>query len=157
MFGTWPKNGCAKRSVKIENKFSSQNFFQKRICFSILTTYQDRKTNSMVWFLEEVLAGQFVFEIYWPLKKVANDLKINLAPWMFLVFFCRKNGITFCSITQQMSFFLQKDACFSTDQSALTVFSRLPSLSWLMSQLYYKLLYQWCIIKTFIALLILIY
>ena len=39
----------------------------QRICFSILTTYQDRKTNSMVLFLEKVLAGKFVFDFYWPL------------------------------------------------------------------------------------------
>ena len=45
-------------SVKIENKFSSQNFFQKP------SESQDRKTNSLVRFLEEVLAGKFAFEIY---------------------------------------------------------------------------------------------
>ena len=41
----------------------------QRICFSILTTYQGRKTNSMDQFLEEVLAGEFVFDFYWPLVK----------------------------------------------------------------------------------------
>ena len=37
----------------MENKFSSKNFFQKpnhRICFSILISSQDRKTNSLVRF-----------------------------------------------------------------------------------------------------------
>ena len=41
-----------------KSKFSSQNFFQKtnqRICFSILT---------LARFLEEVLAGKFVFDFY---------------------------------------------------------------------------------------------
>ena len=54
-------------SVKIENKFSSQNFFQKpnhRICLFILISSQDRKTNLLVRFLEEVLAGKFAFKIY---------------------------------------------------------------------------------------------
>ena len=56
--------------VKIENRFSSQNFFQKpnhRICFSILICSQDRKINLLVRFLEEVLAVKFAFEIYLPL------------------------------------------------------------------------------------------
>ena len=62
--------------VKIENRFSSQNFFQKlnhRICFSILISSQDRKTNSLVCFLEEVLAGKFAFEIYWPLAGLVSQ------------------------------------------------------------------------------------
>ena len=73
------------RSVNFESKFSSQNFFQKtnqRICFSILTTYQDRKTNSMVRFLEEVLAGKFVFDFYWPLASERKAAKIQ---WDFHV------------------------------------------------------------------------
>ena len=59
---------CASLKVsKFWKQISSQNFFQKpnqRICVSILTTYQDRKTNSMVQFLEEVLAGKSVFDFY---------------------------------------------------------------------------------------------
>ena len=34
---------------------------------SILISSQDRKTNSLVCFLEEVLGGKFAFKIYWPL------------------------------------------------------------------------------------------
>ena len=63
----WKSENLA--TVNFESKFSSQNFFQKtnqRICFSILATYPDRKTNSMVQFLDEVLAGKFVFDFCWP-------------------------------------------------------------------------------------------
>ena len=55
------------------SKFRKQIFqpklFQKNGTneFVFLSRYQDRKTNSMVWFLEEVLAGKFVFDFYWPL------------------------------------------------------------------------------------------
>ena len=42
----------------------------QQICFSIYQD-QDRKKNSMVLFLEEVLAGQFVFNFYWPLRMVS--------------------------------------------------------------------------------------
>ena len=38
------------------------------ICFSILNSSQDRKTNLFVCFLGESVAQQFCFEIYWPLK-----------------------------------------------------------------------------------------
>ena len=38
--------------------------YEPTIFFSILTTYQDRKTNTMVWFLEELLPGKFVFDFY---------------------------------------------------------------------------------------------
>ena len=38
-----------------------------QICFSILISSKDRKTNSLVRFLEEVLAGKFIFNFYWPL------------------------------------------------------------------------------------------
>ena len=34
---------------------------------------QDRKTNSLVRFLEEVLAGNFALEIYWPLSECPNN------------------------------------------------------------------------------------
>ena len=54
----------------MESKFSKQNFFQKTnqwICCSILISSQDRKINSLVRILEEVLAGKFVFNFYWPL------------------------------------------------------------------------------------------
>ena len=45
----------------------------KRICFSILNSSQDRKTNSFIHFLGESAAQQFCFEIYWPLvSSVAN-------------------------------------------------------------------------------------
>ena len=49
------------------SKFRNQIFQPKNeltICFSIPTTYEDRKTNSMVRFLEEVLAEKFVFDFY---------------------------------------------------------------------------------------------
>ena len=56
------------------SKFRKQIFKPKLLqkneptnCFSILTTYQDRKTNLVVRFLEKVLAGKFVFDFYWPL------------------------------------------------------------------------------------------
>ena len=42
---------------------------EQSICFSILISSQDRKTNSLVRFLEEVLAGKFAFEIYGPLGR----------------------------------------------------------------------------------------
>ena len=92
------------RSVKIENKFSGQNFFQKpnhRICFSILISSQNRKTNSLVQFLEEVLARKFAFEIYWPLvnwrikarTSKANDIQAKI---QMLIISCRiKNYIVF--------------------------------------------------------------
>ena len=44
----------------------------QKIRFSILTTVQDRKTNSFVCFLGESAALQFCFEIFWPLEKSAN-------------------------------------------------------------------------------------
>ena len=86
-------------SIKIENKFSSQNFFQKpnhRICFSILISSQDRKTNSLVCFLEEILAGKFAFVIYWPLEGISvytlqyvlfsnTAVKIPLSHFKFLI------------------------------------------------------------------------
>ena len=79
------------RSVNFKSKVSSQNFFQKtnqRICFSILTTYQDRKTTLIVRFLEEVLVGKFVFNFYWPLVKAKIIRKI---PQIFVVFSEKKN------------------------------------------------------------------
>ena len=60
---------------KNRKQFSSQNFLQKpnhRICFSILISSQDRKTNSLVPFLEEVLFGKFAFR--------------NLLTWCYLMF-----------------------------------------------------------------------
>ena len=41
-----------------------------------LTTYQDRKTNSLVCFLEQVLAGKFVFKIYWHLKEKQGTIPL---------------------------------------------------------------------------------
>ena len=64
---------CQKQDLSNEkvSKFQKQIFQPKllqktnqRICFSIQTTYQDRKTNSMVRFLEEFLAGKIVFNSY---------------------------------------------------------------------------------------------
>ena len=83
---SWAK----KNKDKIENIFSSQNFFQKsnhRICLSILISSQDRKTNSLVSFLEEILAGTFAFEIYWPL---ASPLK------SCIIFFSAKKHFQLC-------------------------------------------------------------
>ena len=85
-------------------------------------------------------------------KKVANDLKINLAPLKMMVFFVEKNDITFrlwwfTKITCAINF-STKNGCLSTNQSAireaLTIFSRLPSWRWLhecMPRLHYKLPY----------------
>ena len=45
--------------------------------FEVYPSHQDRKTNSTVCFLGEVMARQFFFEIYWPLndtKKIRNTL-----------------------------------------------------------------------------------
>ena len=38
-------------------------------------TYQDRKTNSMIRFLDEVLAWKFVIDFYWPLACTENNNK----------------------------------------------------------------------------------
>ena len=75
------------RSLDLEAKLSSCNFSQENKwtnLFSILMTWkhlnlnskfkfqvfpsrQDRKTNSLVCFLGEIMARQFYFEIYWSL------------------------------------------------------------------------------------------
>ena len=49
--------------------------YEPTIFFSILTTYQDRKTNTMVWFLEELLPGKFVFDFYWPLEETFKEVQ----------------------------------------------------------------------------------
>ena len=48
-----------------------------QICFSILISSQDRKTNLLVCFSEEVLAGKFAFEIYWPLINPEETMFFN--------------------------------------------------------------------------------
>ena len=56
--------------LDLETKLLSRRFSQKtneQICFSILNSSQDRKTNSFVHFLGESVARQFGFEIFWPL------------------------------------------------------------------------------------------
>ena len=50
------------RSVDLETRFSQKT--NERICFSILTTAQDRKTNAFVRLLGESAALQFCFKIY---------------------------------------------------------------------------------------------
>ena len=51
----------------------------EQICFPILTTVLDRKTNSFVHFLGESAALQFCFEIYWPLEEeVKNSFLCDL-------------------------------------------------------------------------------
>ena len=37
--------------------------------FQVFRSHQDRKTNLSIWFLGEVTAWQFCFEIYWPLPE----------------------------------------------------------------------------------------
>ena len=91
---TWPFSLSTKGQLISKcpkTKLSSCNFCQKinqRIFFSILTTRkyvgtwnlnfdfkfqvfpsrQDRKTNSSVHFLGEIMAWQFFFKILWPLR-----------------------------------------------------------------------------------------
>ena len=58
----------ARAEIQKKKRFSQKT--NERICFSILATVQDRKTNSFVSFLGEPAALQFCFEIYWPLIHV---------------------------------------------------------------------------------------
>ena len=54
----------------MEVNFPAKTSFKKwtnEFVFLSWLLYQDRKTNLMVQFLEEVLAGKFVFNFYWPL------------------------------------------------------------------------------------------
>ena len=58
-----------------------QNFFQKpnhRICFSILISSHDRITNSLVRFLEDLMAGKFAFKIYWPLATFPSGVPVSV-------------------------------------------------------------------------------
>ena len=56
------------------------NLVSSLICY--VTTYQDRKTNSFVCFLEEVLAGKFAFYFYWPLAllSIVKILTVKKGP-----------------------------------------------------------------------------
>ena len=66
--------GCAisKRQLDLKVSKNRKQIFQPKLLpktepsnfFSILISSQDRKTNSLVCYLEEVLAGKFAFEIY---------------------------------------------------------------------------------------------
>ena len=53
-----------------------------------MTTYQDRKTNSIVRFLEEVSAGKFVFDFYWPLEVIFVH-KLSIQPFLIRTSFHR--------------------------------------------------------------------
>ena len=53
-------------SWRLENTWNL-NFDIK---FQVFLSRQDRKTNSFVWFLEDVADRQFCFEIYWPLEQI---------------------------------------------------------------------------------------
>ena len=63
---------------KIKHNFPAKTSSKNRtIEFVFLSWYlssQDRKTNSLDCFLEEVLAGKYAFEIYWPL---ANSKRVT--------------------------------------------------------------------------------
>ena len=55
------------------------------IFFSILISGQERKTNLLVGFLEEVLAEKFAFEIYWPLELTFQNYRFCRISTAFLI------------------------------------------------------------------------
>ena len=61
----------------------------EQIYFSILTTVQDRKTNSFAHLLGESAALQFYFEIYWPLARHF----ISILSTFIIIFWKKKKEI----------------------------------------------------------------
>ena len=85
--------------VDLKTKLLSHRFSQKmnkQICFSILTTVQDRKTNSFVHFWGESAALHFCFEIYWPLVRARSQINhflMKIENWKALNTISRCTGL----------------------------------------------------------------
>ena len=76
-----------------------------RICFPILISSEDRKTNSLVRFLEKVLAGKFVFDFCWPLnvrdlQKAWYSEKFYLAVFVLAWFRAHNQSILYKSFSK---------------------------------------------------------
>ena len=125
--------------IKIESKFSSQNFFQitnHRICFSILTSYQDRKTNSLVPFLGRSFGWKICFQNHYFFRDSILP-NLNIGQWFhwfvyknYQIVLSKINSIS-CMISFSISF--KKSIRGGNYNSCLEgqFVSRLWSLKWL--------------------------
>ena len=125
----------ACNELKLHNKIheilkvskNRKQIFQPKLLPKNLTNYQDRKTNSLVHFLEEVLAGKFAFDFYWPLvnfqisspimRNKSNlksfhsaSIKLSIQTLNFSPLLSKNETVLSCLL---FSFFKMKANCFS--------------------------------------------